>query len=78
MQRFGLLVCCICLLLLGSLLEPVLRAEADIQWCLKDPMIRINDTKVNLYIAPIAIVGFVIGAKYGGILGVSIAVALGL
>jgi O-antigen/teichoic acid export membrane protein len=33
------------------------------------------NAKVNLYIAPIAIVGFVIGAKYGGILGVSIAVA---
>ncbi len=33
------------------------------------------NARVNLYIAPIAVLGFIIGAKYGGILGVSIAVA---
>lgn len=34
------------------------------------------NAKVNLYIAPIAVLGFIIGAQNGGILGVSIAVAL--
>ncbi|MBO3457551.1 lipopolysaccharide biosynthesis protein [Aetokthonos hydrillicola Thurmond2011] len=33
------------------------------------------NAKVNLYIAPIAVFGFVFGAKYAGILGVSVAVA---
>ena len=34
------------------------------------------NARVNLYIAPVAVVGFIIGAQQGGILGVSIAVAL--
>ncbi|MEX0269957.1 lipopolysaccharide biosynthesis protein [Leptolyngbyaceae cyanobacterium UHCC 1019] len=34
------------------------------------------NAKVNLHIAPIAVIGFVVGAHTGGILGVSIAVAL--
>lgn len=34
------------------------------------------NARVNLYIAPIAVFGFIIGAQYGGIIGVSIAVAL--
>ena len=34
------------------------------------------NAKVNLYIAPIAVIGFIIGAQNGGIVGVSIAVAL--
>jgi lipopolysaccharide exporter len=34
------------------------------------------NAKVNLLIAPIAILGFVVGARQGGIVGVSIAVAL--
>lgn len=34
------------------------------------------NAKVNLQIAPIAILGFVVGARQGGIVGVSIAVAL--
>jgi O-antigen/teichoic acid export membrane protein len=34
------------------------------------------NARVNLYIAPVAVGGFIIGAQQGGILGVSIAVAL--
>ncbi|MBW4506249.1 MAG: lipopolysaccharide biosynthesis protein [Scytonematopsis contorta HA4267-MV1] len=34
------------------------------------------NAKVNICIAPIAVVSFIIGARYGGIVGVSIAVAL--
>ncbi|MUH00165.1 oligosaccharide flippase family protein [Scytonema sp. UIC 10036] len=33
------------------------------------------NARVNIYIAPIAVVAFIIGSQYGGILGVSIAVA---
>jgi lipopolysaccharide exporter len=34
------------------------------------------NARVNLYIAPVAVIAFIIGAQYGGIIGVSIAVAV--
>jgi lipopolysaccharide exporter len=34
------------------------------------------NAKVNLYISPVAVMAFILGARYGGIVGVSIAVAV--